>query len=218
MFVLCNACLLNLCVKLCLDITFLNMAPRLISGIDFLLCTLLNFMLLKESKMSSFEHTASVSGQESSSGESVGFEELVEWKGPVVSAGGLGASMLYTMDGEEFFFSLMDEDEVSSEMAYRRPRDEYAPDKREPKVWSCEEKDEPKVLQYKTTVSKLRRLDGIREHYHFSILYKTYCLEATQQIHTPPENCMTTYVVHLRAGLQFLLHPLFVDICKYYRI
>lgn len=72
--------------------------------------------------------------------------------------------------------------------------------------------------QYKTIVSESRCLVGIREHYHIQLSYKTLCPEATQRIHTPPANCVTTYVAHLRAGLRFFLHPLFVDICKYYKV
>lgn len=81
------------------------------------------------------------SGQESSIGESLGFEELVEWKGPVGESGNQDASVLYTIDGEEFFFPLLDERDVSSGMAYRRPKDEIAPVRKEPKARSCEEKD-----------------------------------------------------------------------------
>lgn len=106
--------------------------------------------------MSLSERTISINDQESSFGESVGFEELVEWKGPVGSAGGLGASILYSMDGEEFFFPLIDEDDVSSGMVYRKLGNEYAPNRKEPKVLSCEEKDQPKVSQYKLTISESR--------------------------------------------------------------
>lgn len=80
--------------------------------------------------MSSSGRTTSVNDPESVSRELVGFEELVEWKGPVGSSRELGASVLYTTDAEDFFFPLIDEDEVSSRMAYRRPRDKYGPDRK----------------------------------------------------------------------------------------
>lgn len=164
------------------------------------------------------EHKVSVDGEESSTAESLGFEELVEWKGLIEIFEDLDACNLYTMDGEELFFPILDEDDVSSGMAYRTPRDETAQDRKEIKARGCEEKDESQVPQYKTTILESRRLDGIREHYHFLILYKTFYPKASQRIHTPPANCVTTYVAHLWSGLHFPLHPLFVDICKYYRI
>lgn len=70
------------------------------------------------------ERTTSVSNEESLSGGSVGFEELVQWKGLVGASGELGPCVLYTMEGKEFFFPVIDEDVVSSRMAYRRPKDE----------------------------------------------------------------------------------------------
>lgn len=92
--------------------------------------------------MSSSEHTVSVSGQESSIEESLGFEDLVEWKGPVGTSGIRDASVLYKMDRKDFFFLLLDEKDVSSGMTYRRPKDEIAPVRKEPKARGCEEKDE----------------------------------------------------------------------------
>lgn len=68
--------------------------------------------------MSSCELAVSVSGQESSSGESVGFEELVEWKGPIYLVEGLKPSILYSMDEEDFYFPQINEDDVSSGMEY----------------------------------------------------------------------------------------------------
>lgn len=103
--------------------------------------------------MSSSKRMVSVNEQESSR-ESVSFEELVEWKGPVSSVGWLGASMQYLMEGEDFYFLLIDEDDISSGLAYRRPGDEYAPDRKESKILDYEEKDELKILQYKTIVSE----------------------------------------------------------------
>lgn len=78
-------------------------------------------VLEKGLKMSSSEHTISMSGQESLT---EGFEELVEWKALVGSSGERDAGILYIMD-EEFYFLLLDEKNVGSGMAYRRPKDEH---------------------------------------------------------------------------------------------
>lgn len=76
--------------------------------------------------MSSSECTASVIEEKSILGGSVGFEELVEWKGLIGSSGELGSSILYTMEGKDFFSPLIDEDVVNSKITYRRPKDERA--------------------------------------------------------------------------------------------
>lgn len=113
---------------------------------------------------------------------------------------------------------MIDEDEISSGMTYRRPKDEHVPYKKEPKIQSCEEKEELQVPQYKTIVLKSRVLEGIREHYNIPMSYKTYCLDATQRIHIPIANYVTTYVAYLLAGLRFPLHLFLLDICKYYKV
>lgn len=71
------------------------------------------------------------------------------------------------MEGEDFFFPLIDEDVAHFEMAYRRPRDECAPFKKEPKIQGCEKKDKPQVPQYKTTVSYLQHTSIIIEQYTY---------------------------------------------------
>lgn len=91
--------------------------------------------------MSSFEETVSVSGQELSSHRSLGFEELVEWMGPMGSFGDQDASVRYRMGREDFFFPLLDENDISFGMAYRRPKDDVAPVRKELKMKGCEEKE-----------------------------------------------------------------------------
>lgn len=40
----------------------------------------------------------------------------------------------------------------------------------------------------------------------------------TQRTPTPLLNYVTTYVAHLWAGLRFPLYPLFMDICRYFKV
>lgn len=120
--------------------------------------------------------------------------------------------------GEDFYFPFMDEDDHSIGFIYRKPRVEIAPYWRESRTIACDEGSYPTVPQYQTTISECVNLEGVREVYHFPIYYRAYYSRADQRIHTPPPQCITTYIAHLKASLRFPLHPLFMDICKYYDI
>lgn len=97
--------------------------------------------------MNSSERTISV-GKKGLPKETFGFEELVEWKGPIISFGGLYTSIKYTMDGEDFHFPLIEDDDPSFGLVYWRPRDEYAPEQKYSKAIACEEGLNPNVHQY----------------------------------------------------------------------
>lgn len=71
--------------------------------------------------MSLSKRAVSVNEQDSSR-ESVSFEELVEWKGPISSVGWLGASMRYSMEREDFYFLLIDEDDIRFGLVYRKAK------------------------------------------------------------------------------------------------
>lgn len=105
-------------------------------------------------------------------------ERFVEWRGLVKNLDGDVTSICYGAGGEDFYFPFVDEDDKSSGSIYRKPRVERAPYRQESKIMDSDEGSDLKVPQYQIIVSECIDLEGIREVYHFTIYYRTYCPKA----------------------------------------